>query len=128
MSHVYNYALFTTLIDEWLGEAQDLHALQALNQALARERENDQQNFTEVHQHAGGSKSFGAFCYMLAGNHIPLHVVAKAIVQVPWRDPESIMLVFSDERYEGFHALYLDRLQAISEGRSEELGDVDKVR
>jgi hypothetical protein len=114
MSKVCNYSLFTTLLNEWLGETENLHALKELNGCLARERENDQQQFNEVHEYAGGPKSLPAYCYMLAGNHIPLRVVAKAILKVPWRYPEGILLIYSNEEDDAFQAFNIDKLSEIA--------------
>lgn len=114
MSKVCNYSLFKTLLNEWLGETENRHALHELNGALARERDNDEQRFNAVHKYAGGPKSLPAFCYMLAGNHIPLQVVAKAIVNVPWRFPEGILLVYSDEHDDTFQIFDIDKLHVLA--------------
>ena len=103
MSSVDNYILLTSVADG-IGSP----SLKYVNEKLSALT---QGRFTQIDQHAGGSKHLEANVYAIATNHFPLREMAKLVSAAPWIQPEAVSIAHKGEEDTAFKLHHLSDLQ-----------------
>ncbi len=86
--------------------------------------------FTEVTQHAGGTKHMECRVYLSAFNHADTDVIVRAVDQAPWRDKEMVQVFVKEQEQEVFllrYSGYAGKPSTSVELTKDELGIINNA-